>query len=115
MNTIAQRGREQWIADLCLHIADRAETAGWMVAVRHAGDSVTFDALVVAINDYRRVVGAHGMSSESAITAALCASLPGLLALPPAEQARALAEIIGWLGRDVPQTTVGRPALRSVS
>lgn len=115
MSTIAQSGRDQWIADLCVHLADRAETAGWMVAVRHAGDSVTFDALTVSLNDYRRVAGGQGMSLESALTAALYTALPGLVTLEPTDQARSITEIIGWLGREVPEPAVGRPALRSVS
>ncbi|MCF8586974.1 hypothetical protein [Gordonia liuliyuniae] len=116
MSTTNQGIRDRWIADLCMHVADRSEAGSWMVAVRHSGDAVTFGALEAAINDYRRIVGTHGMSLESALTGALLHTAPSLVDLEPAERARVVDQMIRWLGRDVaaaPAVTAA-PTLRSV-
>lgn len=37
MSTIAQSGRDQWIADLCVHLADVPRPqAGWLLCVTQA-------------------------------------------------------------------------------
>lgn len=114
--TTMRGGREQWISDVCMHIADRAETADWMVAVRFVSDAVTFGELSAAINDYRRIVGQQGMSLESALTGALLHTAPSLVDLGPVERARALDQMMSWLGRDisVAPPAAKAPVLRSV-
>ncbi|WOC13047.1 hypothetical protein [Gordonia sp. MP11Mi] len=116
MSASTRSERQQWVADLCLYVADRAETGGWMVAVRHGSDAVTFGALESAINDYRRIVGSQGMSLESALTGALLHTAPSLAGLEPIDRARALDQMVRWLGRDIAAapTSTAAPVLRSV-
>ncbi|MGO3326354.1 hypothetical protein [Gordonia sp. (in: high G+C Gram-positive bacteria)] len=115
MSTTTQSIREQWISDLCAHIADRSETGSWMVAVRYGRDAVTFGALTSAVNDYRRIVGEQGMSLESALTAALLHSAPSLVELDSVDRGRTLNQMIHWLGRDVVATPISTTTtLRSV-
>ena len=114
MGTISRIDRDDWISDLCMHLGARAETGGWMVAVRYADDAATFGRLASSIAEYRPVLGAQSMSFESALTASLLHTLPGIANLAPAEQARALHEIVEWLGRDIPAVQERR-SLRAVS
>lgn len=116
MSTTIRNNRDQWVEDLCQHVAGRSETTGWMVAVRHSSDAVTFGALTSSINDYRRIVGQQGMSLESALTGALLHTAPSLVDLEPADRARTLDQMIHWLGRDVAvaSTSTTTPFLRSV-
>ncbi|WP_132992058.1 hypothetical protein [Gordonia zhaorongruii] len=114
MGTMAPIDRDQWVTDLCAHVSERAEATGWMVAVRHHGDAVTFSDLNAAIADYRLIAGTHGMSVESAFTAAMFHTMPGLTGLEANEQARAMNQLISWVGRDVPAPVAARRGLRSV-
>ncbi|WP_347955250.1 hypothetical protein [Gordonia aichiensis] len=94
-----------------MHLADRADAAPWMTAVRIGSESVTFSDLVDSLHGYRRVVDAEFMSVESALTAAVMHNLPGLSVLEPSDLARSMQDIVQWLGRDLPAV---RPGLRSV-
>ncbi|GAA4680556.1 hypothetical protein [Gordonia humi] len=115
MSTTTRSGRDEWIELVCMHVADRAESTGWMVAVRHGADAVTFGDLAAGINDYRRIVGAQQLSLESALTGALLHAAPGLIGLDPADCARAVDQMISWLGRDIaPVAVSSAPVLRSV-
>lgn len=115
MSTTTQSIRDQWISDLCAHVADRSETGSWMVAVRYGSDAVTFGALTASVNDYRRIVGAQGMSLESALTGALLHTAPSLIDLEPVVRASAVDQMVHWLGREVVATPISTTrTLRSV-
>ncbi|MCF8568744.1 hypothetical protein L5G32_00490 [Gordonia sp. HY002] len=115
MSTTTQGIRDQWISDLCAHVADRSETVSWMVAVRYGSDAVTFGALTSSINDYRRIVGVQGMSLESALTGALLHTAPSLIDLESVARASAVDQMIHWLGREIVATPISTTrTLRSV-
>ncbi|ALG86957.1 hypothetical protein ACH46_15745 [Gordonia phthalatica] len=97
--------------NLSVHLADRADDAPWLTAVRVGSDSVTYGDLVDSLHGYRRVVDAEFMSVESAVTASVMHNMPGLAKMPPRDLARSMQEIVKWLGRDLP---VAPAALRSV-
>ncbi|MBM7369278.1 hypothetical protein [Gordonia hydrophobica] len=103
--------RKEWIRNLSVHLADRADDAPWLTAVRVGGESVTFGDLVDSLHGYRRVVDAEFMSVESAVTAAVMHNMPGLSEMPPRDLARSMQEIVKWLGRDLPAAPA---TLRSV-
>lgn len=111
MDNYASVERTEWIRSLSVHLADRAEATPWLTAVRIGEESVTYGDLVESLHGYRRVVDAEYMSVESALTAAVMHNMPGLSDLAPHELARAMQEIVQWLGRDLPSA---RPSLRSV-
>ncbi|MGB6038369.1 MAG: hypothetical protein WBG39_00795 [Gordonia sp. (in: high G+C Gram-positive bacteria)] len=107
MDNYASVERTEWIRGLSVHLADRAEAAPWMTAVRLGDESVTFGDLVDSLNGYRRVVDPQYMSVESALTAAVMHNLPSLSKLPPVELARSMQQIVDWLGRDLPSIETG--------
>lgn len=103
--------RQEWIRNLSVHLADRADETPWLTAVRVGDDSVTYGDLVESLHNYRRVVDAQLMSVESAVSAAVMHTMPGLTALTPRDMARAMEQVVQWLGRDLP---AARSQLRSV-
>ncbi|WP_139025925.1 hypothetical protein [Gordonia neofelifaecis] len=111
MDNYASVDRKEWIRSLSVHLADRADAAPWMTAVRIGDQSVTYGDLVDSLHGYRRVIDAEYMSVESALTASVMHNMPGLGSLAPRDLARAMQEIVQWLGRDLPTAGVG---LRSV-
>lgn len=111
MGNYSDLDRQEWIRGLSVHLADRADDAPWMTAVRIGDESVTYGDLVDSLHGYRRVVDSHYMSVESAITAAVLHNLPSLAEMSPRDLARSMREIVQWLGRDLGPI---RSTLRSV-
>lgn len=104
----AQRWGPQRLAATADHIRRRADVTPTLTAVRHGGDSATYRDLADSMDNYEGVTRAFGLGVGSAVAAGVLHCLPGVAGYDDgAAVARAMSDIVAWLGRDVDDSGVG--------
>lgn len=93
-------GRTQAITE---HILAKGDLMPSFTAVRHSGAAASYGQLAEATRRYTLVVNGHAIDPATALPAAVLHCLPDVVDIGgPTQVADALAEILTWLGRDLP-------------
>lgn len=96
----------------CDEVHRRAEVTPGLTAVRHSGDSATYQDLAGALTRYDLVAESNGLGVGSSLVAAILHCLPRIGSLDePSAVATAVGQVVEWLARDIGD---GYGMLRSV-
>lgn len=114
----ADGAHHQWgpqrLAATVEHIRRRADVTPTLTAVRHSGESATYRDLAESLAHYENVTRVQGLGVGSAVAAGVLHCMPGVAAGDGESVARAMSDIVEWLGRDIGDTGTGSGSLRAV-